>query len=85
MSAVERALALAVQQGWSFQGWEMAEGRDVPEEAESRFRDLADGSAGWLAGRRDRLAQLGNAVVPLQCAAALRVLARRLRLAEILS
>ena len=78
MSAVERALALAVLEGWSFSEWEMAAGGDVSEEALARLRLLADGSAAWLAGRRDRLAQLGNAVVPLQCAAAFRELGRRL-------
>jgi len=38
---------------------------------------VADGSAGWLEYRQDRLRALGNGVVPLQAAVAVRVLAER--------
>lgn len=38
---------------------------------------VADGSAGWLEYRQDRLRAIGNGVVPLQAAVAVRVLAER--------
>lgn len=49
---------------------------ETPQAQPSLCRD-ADGSARWLEYRKDRLRALGNGVVPLQAAAAIRALAAR--------
>ena len=54
----------------------------VEKEAESKLRGMVDGSAGWLelanTYRSERLQALGNGVVPLTGAIALKVLWKRM-------
>jgi len=69
LSPIEKAIAIAVQEGID----------PVQAETESGLCGLADGVARWLVQRRPRLQRGGNGVVPLQAAAAYAELKRRLK------